>query len=341
MANSEQPPENPAHLSDEEEEPELSFDNPLVVRIRDALRKQLEGVNEKVTADLRLQTEAVTRILKRREDVGVELYGVQQQLAKLQNAVEKAHDSFGVVVKVREQSEERKSTILSELSAKSHQLGEQKTRVAKLQGELDKLNVTLKQVEKYNDEMKGEIALNRRATYKAEEIVQGMERSKRQQDYELEELNAFILDLQKQLNLYSSQLEAQQKETASAAATLEEAAHEMDVIRTEKKALLQKWRSSLLQIERCDEQLGATEFATRQWKEKELAIDGEITSFRKSIKNEQEKNELLVGQVTKVRSEAGYLEKQIEACAAEHAQLTEQFNLFKVRVTPAHLSVKL
>jgi len=77
-----------------------------------------------------------------------------------------------------------------------------------------------------------------------------MERSKRQQDYELEELNAFILDLQKQLNLYSSQLEAQQKETASAAATLEEAAHEMEVIRTEKKALLQKWRSSLLQIER-------------------------------------------------------------------------------------------
>ena len=38
---------------------------------------------------------------------------------------------------------------------------------------------------------------------------------------------------------------------------------------------------------RCDEQLSATEFATRQWKEKELAIDGEITSFRKSIKNEQ------------------------------------------------------
>ena len=71
----------------------------------------------------------------------------------------------------------------------------------------------------------------------------------------------------------------------------------MDIIRTEKKALLQKWRSSLLQIERCDEQLSATEFATRQWKEKELAIDGEITSFRKSIKNEQEKNELLVGQV--------------------------------------------
>ena len=73
--------------------------------------------------------------------------------------------------------------------------------MTKLQGELDKLNVTLKQVEKYNEEMKGEIALNRRATYKAEEIVQGMERSKRQQDYELEELNSFILDLQKQLNL--------------------------------------------------------------------------------------------------------------------------------------------
>ena len=55
-----------------------------------------------------------------------------------------------------------------------------------------------------------------------------------------------------------------------------------------------------------------------------MAIDGEITSFRKSIKNEQEKNEMLVGQVTKVRSEASYLEKQIEICVSEHAQLTEQ-----------------
>ncbi len=71
----EAPPDNFAVMSDEEEEPELSFDNPIVVRIRDALRKQLEGVNEKITADLRLQTEAVSRILKRREDVGVELYG--------------------------------------------------------------------------------------------------------------------------------------------------------------------------------------------------------------------------------------------------------------------------
>jgi hypothetical protein len=55
----------------------------------------------------------------------------------------------------------------------------------------------------------------------------------------------------------------------------------------------------------------------------------------------QEKNELLVGQVTKVRSEASYLEKQIEACAAEHAQLTEQFNLFKVGATRCNRSVKV
>jgi len=40
------------------------------------------------------------------------------------------------------------------IACSGHQLGEQKTRVAKLQGELDKLNVTLKQVEKYNEEMK-------------------------------------------------------------------------------------------------------------------------------------------------------------------------------------------
>jgi hypothetical protein len=80
MADDRELAQNPAVMSDEEEEPELSFDNPIVVRIRDALRKQLEGVNEKITADLRLQTEAVSRILKRREDVGVELYGNKLQI---------------------------------------------------------------------------------------------------------------------------------------------------------------------------------------------------------------------------------------------------------------------
>lgn len=37
----------------------------------------------------------------RREDLGVELYGVQQQLAKLQMTLEKAHEEYGEINRVR------------------------------------------------------------------------------------------------------------------------------------------------------------------------------------------------------------------------------------------------
>ena len=133
-----------------------------------------------------------------------------------------------------------------------------------------------------------------------------MERSKRQQDYELEELNAFILDLQKQLNLCAHALQhachasritrhtshitgthhsskrsrkrqlalqpllkkRRTRWTSSGHAPRctpqsccspcslalvvkrERLKPDIHVSRTEKKALLQKWRSSLLQIER-------------------------------------------------------------------------------------------
>ena len=48
--------------------------------------------------------------------------------------------------------------------------------------ELDRLGATLKQIETYNEEMKGEIAVTRRAAYAAEGAVQQLEKEKLRQD---------------------------------------------------------------------------------------------------------------------------------------------------------------
>ena len=40
---------------------------------------------------------------KKREEIGVELYAVQQQLAKLQMNLEKTHDGFNKVQRIRQQ----------------------------------------------------------------------------------------------------------------------------------------------------------------------------------------------------------------------------------------------
>jgi len=55
---------------------------------------------------------------------------------------------------------------------------EHQKQLKKYLQELDSLTETLRQVEQYNEEMKSEIAVTRRATYKAEQAVQELEKTK-------------------------------------------------------------------------------------------------------------------------------------------------------------------
>ena len=56
-------------------------------------------------------------------------------------------------------------------------------QVENYQQEVDRLGAMLKQIETYNEQMKSEIAVTRRAAYAAEEAVQRMEKDKVGQDF--------------------------------------------------------------------------------------------------------------------------------------------------------------
>ncbi len=81
------------------------------------------------------------------------------------------------------------------------------------QKELQRLHATLKQIEAYNEQMKGEIAVTRRAAYAAEEAVQKLEKDKAAQDFLIDELQENMRSLGQQAALYTAQLESQRRET--------------------------------------------------------------------------------------------------------------------------------
>lgn len=74
-------------------------------------------------------------------------------------------------------------------------------KVEKCQDELNQLNRTLKQVEEYNQQMKSEIAVTRRTTYRAEESVQKLEKEKKDQDVLIDHINEQIKRLNEQKSL--------------------------------------------------------------------------------------------------------------------------------------------
>ena len=202
-------------------------------------------------------------------------------------------------------------------------------KVSRFQNELDKLAGTLKQIEAYNEQMKNEIAVTRRATYVAEESVVKMEKEKKEQDMLIDMLQEQMKQQHQQLSLYEAQLEAQRRETKAAQETLAEAEREMESINFEKKQLANQWKSSLIGIARRDEALQATEDAVRRQREQEMAIESEIDGYKRSIKVEQQENEKLTAIVSKLDSEQSFLHGQQNAVKEKHARLQEVYSRLK------------
>lgn len=80
-------------------------DHPLMDRVQAALQKQLQKRLDRVDEELRDKQEEAARSAGKREELGVELYGVQQQLAKLQMQLETTQQNAAVVAEARTQAE--------------------------------------------------------------------------------------------------------------------------------------------------------------------------------------------------------------------------------------------
>jgi len=303
----------------------LEADHPAMARVQFALQKQLKGAHELAALKLSEQSEELMREKRTREDVGVQLYQVQQQLAKLQMNLEKVHENHSIISQLREQAEGDLAGIKPSYQDKLAEVKEQRGKYDQYQSELDQLNMTLRQVEAYNEQMKSEIAVTRRATYKAEESITSLESGKRQQDGLIDSLNERLKRAQEELAQNEAQLLAQRSETTAAATTLKQAATEMEAINFERKQLLQQWKSALIGMQRRDEALQATEDALLKQREQEMAIDSEVSGVKKAIQKEEEKNEVLVNTEGKLDAEQRAVDANIASCAEKEERHHERF----------------
>ena len=148
-------------VDDDDDGAEDDGENPVLARLQEALSKQLLAEDERITEELRVKEEDLRRSKKKREDIGAELYTVQQQLAKLQMNLEKVHDNHAIIAQMRESAEDDLTKVRAAYEGKYRDAKEHRAKGENYQAELDQLAMTLRQVEAYNDQMKGEIAVTR------------------------------------------------------------------------------------------------------------------------------------------------------------------------------------
>jgi chromosome segregation ATPase len=245
-------------VDEEEEQLMRNFgSNALMSRVQDALRKQLEEQLARVEADLRAAEESRDASKLRREDVGVELYGVQQQLARLQSDLDAKSASIADLAARRSANDAALAQFEEATAMRRAGVASAEAALESLKGELDGIADTQRQVGALADEVGGEIALARRAALKADSATREGETAKSAQDVFIDGLVTQVRRAGEASATLQAQVDASRGEADVAAATIAEATTEMETIRLEKKQLMLQWQSTLLQLRKRDEALAA------------------------------------------------------------------------------------
>ncbi|EGB10493.1 hypothetical protein AURANDRAFT_23276 [Aureococcus anophagefferens] len=298
-------------------------------RVQRALLETLQREYERTALEAREKAHEVSLSSRTREDTGVELYGTQQQLARLQLALEALHSTAGELAEKRSAEEVGAQEARSRHGSLNKALQDRKKHVAKNQAELDAVNDTLRQVEKYNEEMRKEIAVTKRATYKAEENVQSLEHAKKGQDLYINSLDERVRQLGEQIAVHETQLAKQKAESDEARGMLAETGQEMELIAFEKKQLIQQWKASLVQLTRRDEALSAAtqtlQAARMELRDLQTEIDG---TKREALGVKADNESLVVVRDRLAREEQG-LDEAIGQVVADCEAVSAQFALLQ------------
>lgn len=301
--------------------------HPLMERAQKALVKQLKDIQERLKTDVSLKDEEIKRLTLDRENLGVQLYALQQQLARLQISLEADHNEYNALVDAKLQEEEIVKQIAANNAEQKALLDEHNAQYQKNAKELEAINETLRQIEEYNREVKSEIAMTRRATYKAEQSMQLLEKNKGAQDHLVDSLTQRAKSLQDQIALHTGQLEAQRKETFDANGVLQDTVKELELIAHEKRQLMTQWKSALSGLSRRDEALAQ---ATETLKTAELAVhdyDMEIEGMKRKIQKEQARHESLVNVKDRIENELRWVEEALAKIKAERDAMNERYTL--------------
>lgn len=299
-------------------------DHALMDRVQRALQKQLESELTRMDEELRVQEEERDASRKRREEVGVELYGVQQQLAKLQLSLESTVKSVAMLHDIRSKAEAELKVFQDGYASRKAAIESEEAKLDKFKGEMDGIADTLRQVEKYNEEMAAEIALTKRAATKAEVDMGEAEKAKVAQDLYIDSLTSQIKRAAEQVASYEAQIAAQRGESSAAAATMAEAAAEMETIAAEKKQLLSQWNASLTAMRRRDELLASLRSGIAAQTEALSSMDAEEANLAKEMRTVAETHATLAAKLS--REEAN-----LKALEASSAALRRQYEALEQR----------
>jgi chromosome segregation ATPase len=170
--------------------------NPTMDRIRLTLKQQLVQTRDRIRLEVIEQEDALKEAKREREDAGIELYGVQQQLSRIQSSLKTIDKRYDAVSTERVEGQ-KKVVEAKEVYAGKQKISESLRKVAaKRQEELEAILEKISQAKKYNEAMKSEVAVTRTVANKTNEDLKTRAKDKLTQDTYIDSLNSQVTRLE-------------------------------------------------------------------------------------------------------------------------------------------------
>ncbi|NXO60626.1 CCD40 protein, partial [Aramus guarauna] len=306
----------------------LDPEHPLMRRFQAALKNYLTKQMEKVNLELQELRTATKKGKAQREELGVILYGAQQQLARLQMELEKSHGRRSQTATARRQLEEELEGLRLTHKKMCQNTDDERKKVSAMQTQVENLALQLFYMQNMDQDMRHNILLMKQSTKKAEAERVQAEVEKKKQDLLVDRLTRKAYELQEQIALLEAQFVAQVEDTKVTRQAVNEACMEVQAINMEKKRLMNHWNSSLAGMKQRDEAYIATQELLSKYRRDLKSLEMDIHGCRKSIRKEEEKNELLVTILSRSQNDANTTKKLIAQCLSRQEALKVEFGTY-------------
>ncbi|NXA43468.1 CCD40 protein, partial [Eudromia elegans] len=306
----------------------LDPEHPLMRRFQAALKSYLTKQMEKMNLDLQELRTATKKGKVQREELGVVLYGVQQQLAQLQMELERSRERHSQTAAVRQQLEEQVEGLRLAHKQARQDTDDERKKVSAMQAQVENLAMRLFHMQNMDEDMRHNILLMKQSTKKAEAEKVRAEVEKKKQDLLVERLTRKAYELQEQVALFEAQIVAQEEDTKMTRQAVNEANTEVQAINMEKKRLINHWNNSLAGMRQRDEAYAAMQELLSKYRHELKSLEIDINGCRKSIRKEEEKNEMLITILSRSQNDANTMKKMIAQCLAKQEALKAESDTY-------------
>ncbi|NXY91296.1 CCD40 protein, partial [Alcedo cyanopectus] len=306
----------------------LDPEHPLMKRFQAALKSYLTKQLERVTLELQELRAAARQGRERREELGILLYGAQQELERLQAELGRSRGRCSRAAAARQRLEQELQSLRLEYKQTCQNAGDERKRVSAMQTQVENLALQLFYMQNMDEDMHHNLLMMKQSTKKAQAERIQAEVEKKKQDLLLDRLTRRAYELQEQVALYEAQLVAQAEDTKVTRQAVNEACMEVQAINVEKKQLMNYWNSSLAGVKQRDEAYSAAQELLSKYRHDLKSLEADIHGCRKSIRKEEEKNETLVTMLNRSQNEASTTKKLIAQSLSRQEALKIEYSTY-------------